>query len=180
MNVRAAAKQILIDEVDAWLRQCVLQLSLCPYARVPYQAGRVRLVIAAHASLNEVFHQEVALLESEPEVETTLVIVDQGLSNFLDFNDCYGAFEDELISTGLDQHFQLAGFHPAYRFAGEAEGDASHYTNRAPHPIIQLLRADSVARAVEQGDTLAIPEHNVKTLRSLSEERLRSLFPWVD
>ena len=56
MNVSAAHEQLVIADVDAWLRECVLNLSLCPYARAPYQAGRVRLAVAGHDALLSLIH----------------------------------------------------------------------------------------------------------------------------
>jgi hypothetical protein len=32
---------------------------------------------------------------------------------------------------------------------------------------------------VQQGDTLAVPERNMETLRALDRSRLQMLFPWV-
>ncbi len=169
----------IIATVEGWLRDCVLELSLCPYARVPYQAGRVRFVIAPPDNIEASVDQEIQFLQSNnPAVETTLIIITSGLQDFLDFNDQLGDLEDHLYNSGQAEHFQLVGFHPGYLFAGEATDDASHFTNRAPYPVVHLLRADSVAKAVQQSDTLAIPEQNLKTLRALSSEQLRSLFPW--
>ncbi|MEM7257358.1 MAG: DUF1415 family protein [Pseudomonadota bacterium] len=173
-------KQQAITDVECWLRDCVLDLSLCPFARVPWQAGRVQLVVmAANESLITGVEREIQQLTTDAaDTETTLLILPGRLQRFLDFNDCVGDLEDWLTASQLDQLFQLVGFHPQYLFAGEATDDASHFTNRAPYPIVQILRAASVAKAAEESDTLAIPQRNIDTLRSLSKEQLRALFPW--
>ena len=167
--------------VAQWLQQCVVGLSLCPYARAPVAAGRVGLTICpaatARALVAFVIDEARALLDSE-EVETTLVIAPTGFEDFLYFNDVSGDVEDALAEADLDQDFQLACFHPDYLFATEDAHDAAHFTNRAPFPIVQLLRVSTVARAVDSGDTLLIPEHNIERLRSLAPAELRALFPW--
>ncbi len=43
---------------------------------------------------------------------------------------------------------QVASFHPGYRFEGTAPDDVANFTNRSPHPMLHLLREDSIARAV--------------------------------
>ena len=181
MNISAAEKQKIVKSVEGWLRECVLGLSLCPYARVPFERDAVRIAVTAADDLTNTLDQEIEhLQDSAGSVETTLVVIAQGLRHFLDFNDCTGDIEQMLQRSGLDGEFQLAAFHPAYLFAGEAAEDASHYTNRAPYPVVQLLRVESVSRAVQQGDTLAVPQRNMETLRSLDRSRLQKLFPWVE
>jgi hypothetical protein len=180
MNISAAEKQKIVNSVEGWLRECVLGLSLCPYARVPFERGAVRIAVTVADDLATTLDEEIKRLQdSAGSVETTLVIIAQGLQHFLDFNDCTGDIEQMLQQSGLDDEFQLAAFHPAYLFAGEAADDASHYTNRAPYPVVQLLRVESVSKAVQQGDTLAVPERNMETLRALDRSRLQMLFPWV-
>jgi hypothetical protein len=182
MNAGAVTEQTIVADVERWLHDCVLGLSLCPYARAPYRSGRVRFVVVQqHHALGKVLSGEIDMLQRSTavQIETTLMIVASGLVRFLDFNDVIGDLEDGLVQTGLAQEFQLVGFHPGYLFAGEAEDDPGQLTNRAPYPVVQLLRADSVAQAANEDDPLAIPERNVALLRSLSEAQLRSLFPWV-
>ena len=178
MNPGDADKQNIVKSVQGWLHSCVLGLSLCPYARVPLQRDEVRIAVYSGDQLAEGLEHEIRQLQDNPaHIETTLMVLASGLANFLDFNDCVGDIED-LLHDHYPQ-FQLASFHPAFLFGGEPPEDASHYTNRAPYPIVQLLRVDSVTRAVEQGDTLAVPERNMQTLRSLDQSQLTELFPWV-
>ena len=180
MNTSDAHKQKIVKSVEEWLQACVLGLSLCPYARVPFERGEVRIVVYDAGQLSQGLNQETQLLQRQPtKIETTLIVIDGGFENFLDFNDCVGDIEDMLQDHDLDSQFQLASFHPAFLFGGELVTDASHYTNRAPYPIVQLLRVESVAKAVEQGDTLAVPERNMQKLRSLEKNQLAVLFPWV-
>lgn len=179
MKTSAALEQQAIVAVDQWLRECVLDLSLCPFARVPYQAGRVRLQVISDAqSPDAALAQELGQLHNDTDIETTLMILLSRFPLFLDFNDYLGDLEDWLAASQHHQDFQLVGFHPQYQFAGEATDDASHFTNRAPYPIVQVLRAASVAKAAEDTDTMAIPERNIETLRALSKKQLRALFPW--
>jgi hypothetical protein len=53
----------------------------------------------------------------------------------------------------------------------------SHFTNRAPFPILHLLREDSVAQAVDSagGDADAIVARNIRALRDLGPEGWKRL-----
>ena len=170
------------EQVLQWLEQCVVGLSLCPYARAPVAAGQVRLTVCQSTTANGfvklLLDEAHALNRLAGEVETTLVIAPGGFENFLHFNDVAGDAEDALVEAALDQDFQLASFHPDYLFAEDASDDPSHFTNRAPFPILQLLRVSTVAKAVDAGDTLLIPQRNCERLRAMPVSKLRELFPW--
>ena len=112
-------------------------------------------------------------------IETTLIAAEKVLGDFLDFNDFLSAVEDLLQRDDLALHFQMASFHPQYQFAGVEEADPGNYSNRAPYPVVQWLRTETVAKAVDSSDTLAIPQANIKKLQSMELSELRLLFPWV-
>lgn len=173
-----------ITLVKQWIEQCVIDLSLCPFAAAPYRAGRVRIAICSKESESEYFR----LIEAELEhllsdlngSETTLIVGQRVLGDFLDFNDFLTSAEALLTVNDRASHIQIASFHPDYRFGGVDAGDVGNYTNRAPFPIVQWLRTDSVTKAVNAMDTSAIPDNNIATLKAMQPTRLRSLFPWVE
>jgi len=173
-----------VSLVQQWIEQCVIDLSLCPFASVPYRAGSVRIVVCnkdSEADFLVTLEAELDnLLEDVDNCETTLVVGQNVLEDFLDFNDFLTGVENLLAVENRDSHIQMASFHPDYRFAGVEANDVGNYTNRAPFPIVQWLRTASVAKAVAATDTMAIPDKNIATLNSVSVERLRSLFPWVN
>ena len=69
---------------------------------------------------------------------------------------------------GLAGDFQLVAFHPGHTFAGEDEDDASNWTNRSPHPMLHVLRQQSVTEAVES-------HHNTVGLALQNRDALRRL-----
>jgi len=71
---------------------------------------------------------------------------------------------------------QIADFHPRYQFAGTQPDDISNFTNRAPYPILHVLRESSIDRAVEAfPDASLIFEKNMQTLRALGVEGWQAL-----
>ncbi len=180
------AEQAQIEvSVQQWLQQCVIGLSLCPFAKVPWLDKRVRLSVCNSASardmLTELAMELVNLTNcAERELETTLLILPAAPSVFLDFNDFVGQAESLLEDLDHQQQFQLATFHPRYQFADVAENDLGNYTNKAPYPIIQILRESSVSKVVDNGETDAIPERNIQRMQALGQAGLDQLFPWVE
>ena len=170
--------------VHQWIEQCVIDLSLCPFAGAPYRAGKVRIATCSKDSESRYFRlveSELERLLDEPTgPETTLIIGLQVLDDFLDFNDFLASAEALLTVDDRDSHIQIASFHPEYRFAGVDAKDVGNYTNRSPFPIVQWLRTESVTKAVSATDTSLIPDNNIATLKAMQPARLRSLFPWVD
>lgn len=170
----------------AWLSEFVVGLNLCPFARPVVTSDTLRVVVClaegeegvAKALLDEIdFIQRV----SETEVATTLLIYPKALAQF----DEYLAFLDgaELLleEVNLNGVLQLASFHPDYRFAGEAIDAASHYSNRAPFPMIHLLREDMVTRALETfTNPEQIPERNIQILKDLGVEHIQKMLAALD
>ena len=118
---------------------------------------------------------------TEQDIATTLLVFPNALHDFEDYLYLLEDAEDLLVESGLEGVVQLASFHPRYQFAGEAPGAASHYSNRAPYPIIHLLREEMLSRVLmDDTDPDSIPDKNIATLDALGvdelERRWRGLF----
>jgi hypothetical protein len=82
-----------------------------------------------------------------------------------------------VVEHDLEGVIQVASFHPAFQFEGSEPDDIGNATNRAPYPMLHLLREDSVARAVAShaGDADTIVQRNIATLQALGHEGWRRL-----
>lgn len=170
------ASEVVVRDMRRWLERAVIGLNLCPFAKAPHVKGQVHVTVSrahgAQALLDELGAELDALVATDASVrETTLLVVPQGLDDFLAFNDFLARAERLVRKRRLDGVIQLASFHPDYQFEGTEADDVTNYTNRAPYPTIHLLREDSISRAVEAiPDPAAIYEANMKTLRELGRE----------
>ena len=159
--------------VRRWLERAVIGLNLCPFAKAVYVKQQVRIVISdasTERALLEELGEELALLRDTPadEIDTTLLVHPQVLGDFLDYNDFLGDADALVEAMDLDGVLQVASFHPQYQFAGSEPDDADNLTNRAPYPILHLLREASIDRAVTAyPDPDAIIERNIATVREL-------------
>ena len=168
-------------DVRRWLERAVIGLNLCPFAKAVYAKQQVRIVVSdasTERALLEQLGEEMALLRDTPaeEIDTTLLAHPQVLQDFLDYNDFLDDADALVEAMDLDGVLQVASFHPHYQFAGTEPGDADNLTNRAPHPILHLLREDSVDRAVAAyPEPDAIVERNLATVRGLGVDGWRKL-----
>lgn len=164
-----------------WLERVVIGLSLCPWAKPVHDKQAVRLVhTAAHEAedvLDDVL-REIDALAARDDFETTIVVAPNAfVHDFVAFNDFLSSAEGYLQDEELHEDFQLVGFHPHFRFAGESPDDASNFVNRSPHPSIHVLRQADVTNAIEAQPKLAesVPTTNAERLRVLGSQRMRQL-----
>jgi len=168
-------------DVRRWLERAVIGLNLCPFAKAVVAKSQVRIVVSdasTERALLEQLGEEMALLRDTPAetIDTTLLVHPQVLRDFLDYNDFLDDADALVEAMELDGVLQVASFHPHYQFAGTEPDDAENLTNRAPYPILHLLREDSVDRAVAAyPEPDSIVERNVATMRELGAEGFRKL-----
>lgn len=163
----------IITATQQWLEKAVIGLNLCPFAKAVYVKKQIRYVVST-AQDTEALHADLLaelqfLAAADPaQVDTTLLIHPQVLSDFLDYNDFLDVADAALDELDLTGSIQIASFHPDYQFAGTDADDIENYTNRSPYPMLHLLREDSVERAVAAfPDAASIFEKNVETMREL-------------
>lgn len=171
--------------VIQWLNDVVIGLNLCPFSAKPTREQRVRFYVSQaqdEDSLLMELESEMTLLDNKPatEIETTLVIVPQLLADFFDYNQ-FLTWANQLIKrAGWSGVYQLASFHPHYCFAGADPDDPENLTNRAPFPILHIIREASLSKALDYfPDVDEIPERNRERVTSLSEHDKQKLFYYL-
>ncbi len=171
--------------IKHWLSDVVVGLNLCPFASKPMRLGQVRFCISETEDETDLLAEllvELQRLDDVPaaQLETTLLVVPRQLHNFSDFNQFL-----DLCDWLLERHnytgiYQLATFHPDYQFAGTFAGDAENLTNRAPYPVLHLLREESLEKALENyANPESIPDANISRMRSLTVLEKQALFPYL-
>ncbi|MDB5986902.1 MAG: hypothetical protein JWR16_1955 [Nevskia sp.] len=172
-------------EIRQWLDAVVIGLNLCPFAARPVRAGRLRIHVSAARTELELLTElqfELQRLEDSTadELETTIIALPQMLAEFADYNDFLGQVDELLEQFEWAGDYQVASFHPQYQFAGTAPDDAENLTNRAPYPLLHLLREDSVEAALDSyPDADRIGEDNIRKMRELNPLQRRQLFGYL-
>lgn len=174
-----------LNLTNYWLETIVVGLDLCPFARIPFEKGQIRVVECEDAGEEGqmgFFLEELEFLNQveAADVSTTLIVYPQASSSFSEFNDFVGDLEFMLEEAGLDEIFQLVAFHPKFVFEHLDPDHLGNYVNRSPFPVLHILRSDEIARVVKnpkEGEMISF--NNDKKLHSLSRESLDQLFYYL-
>jgi hypothetical protein len=165
-----------IITTQRWIQSFVVELNLCPFAQHVTARDVIRYTVCANESLQDILHalhEEMDWLDSDPETETSFLILTSGMKDFSDFNDCLAMAQELLVMMNWVGRYQLVGFHPHHQFDGTDPDDAENYTNRSPYPMVHILRESSVTQAVDATANIAlIPKRNTDTLNQLGVEVL--------
>jgi hypothetical protein len=163
------------------VRRIVIGEGLCPFAAPVFD----QLLIEAHLdqdedaltqSLMDLMQQVVSTPDSE--LPTALFVAANAFQDFDRYWNWFDICDRLLVGMGYEGVIQLASFHPQYRFDGEAENDASHYTNRSPYPMIHIIRERDIEQALESVSfPERIPDRNRRHLRRLGYQGLIAAMP---
>ncbi len=168
-----------IQPVRQWVETLVVGMNLCPFARREMVKNRVRF--AATTSITEeqllmALQAELELLNTDPSVETTLLIHPGVLQDFHDYNYFLGYADSLLVEMGLEGIYQIASFHPDYQFDGTKPDDAENYTNRSPFPMLHLIREVSLERVIaDYPEVDQIPVQNIALMNALGQAKLQAI-----
>lgn len=173
MRATAASASDALQATQAWLERAVIGLNLCPFAKAVHAKGQIHYALCGAQDTADVLDALAAemhdLLALAPQQrDTTLLILPNAFPDFWDFHGVVQRAEKLLRTLRMDGVLQIASFHPQFEFADAPAGDMAHCTNRSPHPILHLLREDSMDRAVAAyPDAALIYERNIARLREL-------------
>ncbi|WP_434107475.1 DUF1415 domain-containing protein [Paraburkholderia caffeinilytica] len=173
MSSPVESHDAVIAATRHWLTEAVIGLNLCPFAKAVHVKGQIRYAVSdavdMEGVLTDLETELQALVAANPEaIDTTLLVLPRAFDDFLDYNDCLFFAERMIRQLRLEGIIQIASFHPHYQFEGSEPDDIENYTNRAPYPILHLLRENSIERAVQAfPDAEDIYERNQETLRRI-------------
>ncbi|PPI81733.1 DUF1415 domain-containing protein [Marinobacter flavimaris] len=169
----------VISATRKWVEDVVVGYNLCPFAKRELVRNRVRFVVSEAETEDELLqalHSELQRLEDEPEIETSLLIHPGVLQDFGPYNEFLDAADGLLAYLDMEGVYQIASFHPDYRFAGTEPDAAENYTNRSPFPMLHLLREGSLEAAIDSyPDVDGIPQRNIELMNELGSEKMRSI-----
>ncbi|HTF82635.1 MAG TPA: DUF1415 domain-containing protein [Cytophagales bacterium] len=159
----------IIVQTRKWILDVVVGLNLCPFAAKEVKSDRVRYVVLKESEPEVCLHallEECELLDADASIETTLIIIPYAFEDFETYLDLVDYAEAILEQHDYEGIYQVASFHPEYRFADSDVDDPANYTNRSPYPMLHLLRESSIDIALTRyPDHEEIPERNISLTR---------------
>jgi hypothetical protein len=185
----SSTNQTVIQQTKNWVEEIVIALNLCPFASQPFQNNSIEYTVNNGISTEQHLQQladSFSRLDESKDIETSLLIYPDAYHNFDSYPDTGGYLDllyfanyllEDLNYAGI---YQIASFHPDYRFAGSAENDASNFSNRSPYPMLHLIRESSLEKAIANyPDIEQVPKNNIKKLREIGykemQEKLKKL-----
>ncbi|MBL4940616.1 MAG: DUF1415 domain-containing protein [Colwellia sp.] len=155
----------VVEATKQWLHEIVIGLNFCPFAKKEFVNNTIYYYESAQNQVKSALHElieQCRYLQAHPELETTLIIYNDGFRGFDRYLDLVDYADDLLVDSDFEGVFQLATMHPEYCFEGADFDDASNFTNRSPYPIIHIIREASMARVLSvYNEPEKIPDHNI-------------------
>lgn len=170
---------IVIEQTRKWITDVVVACNFCPFAGRELKGNRIHYRVEnsvdTRVCINS-FLAECTRLDNDTAIETTLIIFPKAFAIFEQYLDLLSVAETSLLKKGYEGIYQVASFHPLYRFAKSKAGDAANYTNRSIYPMLHLLREESISRAVQHyPDAAKIPARNISFARKKGPDYMREL-----
>jgi len=167
----------IINHCQKWMQQFVIGLNFCPFANFVFVQNKIAYKVLAAAKRKAIIAEVLTIcqqLSADTAQETALLILPDGWADFHPFLDLVEIVNNQLIINKLAACFQIATFHPDYVFEGKDYAEASNFTNRAPYPILHILRQSSISWAVKNHpNTLDIPNQNIATANQIGYQKLQ-------
>jgi hypothetical protein len=164
---------------ETWLKSIVIAHNFCPFAKQTLTYNSIRFSIVHDTEIDFCLQKlinEWEHLDTDETTETTLLVFTAMFTDFSDYLDFLYYAETLLIEQGYEGVYQLASFHPDYRFEGSKPNDPANYTNRSPYPMLHLLRESSIEKALANfPNPEKIPKQNVALTRQMGLAKMREL-----
>ena len=155
----------IIDRTKKWIIDVVIGCNFCPFAANVVKQKTIFYKVEENKELETClasFVLEMERLDNDPAIETSFLIFPNAFQQFDDYLDLVSLAEKLLKRKGYEGVYQVASFHPLYLFANSDENDPANYTNRSIYPMLQLLREESIDKALENyKDPESIPVRNI-------------------
>jgi uncharacterized protein len=162
-------KATIIDQTKKWITNVVIGCNFCPFAAREVKGNSIHYQVETSTDSKiclQAFLQECIRLDNEEKIETTLLIFPNAFATFDAYLDLLSIAERALKKKGYEGVYQVASFHPLYRFANTRGNDAANYTNRSIYPMLHLLREEKIEQALQHyPDPEQIPVRNVHFAR---------------
>jgi hypothetical protein len=177
--------ELVTQQTQQWLEDVVIGLNLCPFAHKPNKNKQIKIAVSpatTEESLLEFILLELKELDdNDPKnLETTLVVTPNMLSDFMDYNFFLDWVDALLKQEDYEGIYQVASFHPNYCFGGTRPEDAENLTNRSPFPTIHLIRETSMEKVLKHyPNPELIPDNNIGSVEALTETQKQQLFPYL-
>ena len=168
-----------IAHTKAWIQKVVIGLNFCPFAIKPFLNESIHYEVVEGDktfTILEKFILECIRLDQNESLETSFVILPKKFDDFNNYLNLLELAEALLKKEGYEGIYQIASFHPSYKFRGATEFDPSNFTNRSPYPMLHILRESSIEKVIMKGTASAIPQNNILKTNALGLKYMKNIW----
>jgi hypothetical protein len=174
------SNETIIAHTKKWIGDVVVGCNFCPFAAREVKRGSIHYEVINTTNTERVLESLVIQfnqLDSNAEIETALIILPEGFSNFDEYLALAAIADELLLAEKYEGIYQLASFHPQYLFADSNEDDPANYTNRSPYPMLHILREESLSKAIDSyTDIDGIPQRNIEFAQRKGLQHMKLLW----
>jgi len=161
--------ELIISQTKKWISNVVIGCNFCTFAAREVKQNTVHYEVEFSEKPGDClrsFLRECRRLDETTAIETSFLVMPAASPLFDDYLNLVLLAENSVKKNGYEGIYQVASFHPLYRFAGTTDDDAANYTNRSVYPMLHLLREESIELALKKyAEPGKIPEHNIQFAR---------------
>jgi hypothetical protein len=174
------SNETIIAHTKKWIGDVVVGCNFCPFAAREVKRGSIHYEVINTTNTERVLESLVIQfnqLDSNAEIETALIILPEGFSNFDEYLALAAIADELLLAEKYEGIYQLASFHPQYLFADSNEDDPANYTNRSPYPMLHILREESLSKAIDSYTNVdGIPQRNIEFAQRKGLQHMKLLW----
>lgn len=179
LQVLETPDEQIVEQTKKWINTVVIGCNFCPFAARVVKQDSIHYTVTSAVTLKDCLYRtavELERLDNNPDIETSFLIFRDGVPVFEDFLHLLDLAEKLLKKSGYNGIYQIASFHPLYRFADSVPDDAANFTNRSIFPMLHFLRESAIDKALEHYDSPeSIPENNIRFARDKGIEYMKLL-----
>lgn len=168
-----------IRHTQTWLSSVIIAHTFCPFAKREFDNDHIHYAVIETTDVRNILDEvmaQCAALDKHDAPETSLLIIASGLSDFEDYLDVLHLANETLVAQGYEGTYQLASFHPNYRFEDAEPEDPANFTNRSPYPMIHILREASIEATLKTyPNPENIPARNIERAQKLGLQAMKDL-----
>ena len=169
----------IIAQTKQWIESVVIGCNFCPFAAREVKADSIFYQVENATQLTvclQSFLQLCLRLDEDNTIATSILIFPAAFPDFDDYLTLVALAEKLLKKNGYEGIYQVASFHPLYRFAQSPDNDPANYTNRSIYPMLHLLREEAITKALAHYPRPdRIPANNVNFARTKGEAYMKML-----
>jgi hypothetical protein len=169
-------QQKIVKQCRKWVESVIVRFNICPFAKAELEQQTINYRVVDPGTLESYVNAlmvQCQMLDQQLDISTSLIIYPDQALDFDSYLDLLMVSEQVMSEAGYDGVYQLASFHPDYCFEQAEQDDAANYTNRAPYPILHLIREDHITKVL--ADFLKpelIPQRNIEYTRRKGLEKM--------